>query len=107
MNIRLIFLATLFISCGSEINISNKKLEYNSSLSNGVTVATNQEGVLIRALGSKDKISYNSKSYSVSFYSSHIALQYIASKKMNQEYPVKFKGKIKGDEIVLELLKDK
>lgn len=108
MKIRLTILATLIItSCGSEVNISNKKLEYNSGLSNGVTITTNQEGVLVRAVGSKDKISLNAKSYVVSVYSSYLALEFIAAKKMDKSYPVKLKGKTKGDEIVLELLEDK
>ena len=95
------------ISCGGEVNISNKKLEYYSGLSNDLTTSLNQDGVLIRAVGSKDKITYNSKTYLVSVYSSHLALQFIAIRKMNQEYPVKFKGKIKGNEIVLQLLQEK
>ena len=99
-----IFLTLLMfmVACGREVNISNQKLQYNSSLSNGSTTTANQEGVLIR--GPKDQITTNGKSYPVSMYSSYLALEFIAGKPLNAQLQVKFRGTIIKNEMKLELI---
>jgi hypothetical protein len=93
------------IGCGNNVSISTKELKSNSSLSDGSKDATNQEGVLKR--GSPDMIFVGTPSYKVSIYSSYSALEFVAIRDLNSETPVKFRGKIKGNEIVLEFVEAK
>ena len=100
-----LFILVLLVSCGKQVEISNKQLEYNSSLSNGASIAVNQEGVLIR--GTPDRITSNGASYKVSIYSSYIALEFIAAKPLGIQVPVKFRGKVKNSEMLLENIQAK
>jgi len=90
----------LIMSCGKDVNISTKSLETNSGLSDGNTLATNQEGIIKRAR--PDIIITSSRAYPVSIYSSYSALEFIAIRPLNSQTPVKFRGKLKNNEMVLE-----
>lgn len=102
------FLLTLFlvISCGREVNISNSKLKNYSGLNENENVQLNQEGILIR--GTPDTISSLGRSHQVSSYSSIQALEFIASKPLGTQMPVRFRQKeIRNNEIILELIQAK
>jgi uncharacterized SAM-binding protein YcdF (DUF218 family) len=103
MMIRLFLLIILAMACGPKVDISTKSLEYNSSLS--TNISPNQEGTLER--GTPDKIILSGTSYKVSVYSSHNALEFIAAKPLTTKMAIKFKGKTKGNEIVLEMIEAK
>ena len=103
MNKSFIILFFFAISCGKNVNISNQKLQSNSTLS--TSSSTFQEGVLIR--GKPDKIKMSSVLYAVSVYSSYNALEFVASKKLDSQIDVKFKGKVKNSEIILETIQAK
>jgi uncharacterized lipoprotein YmbA len=90
----------LIVSCGKDVSLSTKSLEYNSGLSDGTTTATTQEGIVQR--GSPDYLNTNGISYKVSIYSSYAALEFIAAKPLSSQIPVKFRGKIKNNEMILE-----
>jgi hypothetical protein len=92
-------------ACGNDVNISNKKLEYNSSLSDGSKAESS--GTLIR--GTPDRLTVGTKSYKVSIYSSYNALEFIAAKPLSTTMPVLYKGKAndQGDEMVLEIIQAK
>ncbi len=99
-------LALVFIcACGRQVNISTRQLEYNSNLQNGSSITASQEGLLIR--GVPDKIIVNSVTHNVSIYSSYLALEFIASKPLSTQMNVKFKGKLKNNEMVLEIIESK
>ena len=104
-NKKLLFISLFLLSCGKQVEISTKQLEYNSSLSNGASLAVNQEGTLVR--GTPDRISTNGSSYKVSIYSSYIALEFIAAKPLSAQLPVKFRGKVKNNEMLLENIQAK
>ena len=91
-----------FLSCGKQVEISNEKLRYSSSLSNGSTTSANLEGTLQR--GAKDQITVNGSTYTVSRYSSYLALEFIAAKPLNSSQRVKFRGKYQGQEVLLEII---
>ncbi len=93
----LVLILALTAACGKEVEISNKKLEYNSSLS---TATPEIEGTLIR--GTPDKIQVTNGTYQVSIYSSYDALEFIAARPLNKSYPIRFRGKIKSNQYVLE-----
>jgi hypothetical protein len=95
----------LIVSCGKDVSLSTKSLEYNSGLSDGTTTATTQEGIVQR--GSPDYISSNGTSYKVSIYSSYAALEFIAAKPLSSQIPVKFRGKVKNNEMILEYVTNK
>lgn len=57
--------------------------------------------------GSPDYISANGTSYKVSIYSSYASLEFIAAKPLSSQIPVKFRGKIKNNEMILEYVTTK
>lgn len=91
-------------ACGNDVSVSNKQLEYNSSLADGTKADTS--GTLIR--GKPDRVMVGNKSYIVSIYSSYNALEFIAAKPLNTQMSVQYKGKVSdNDELVLELIQAK
>lgn len=101
----LLILVLIFsAACGRDVSISNKKLEYNSSLSDGTKADTS--GTLVR--GKPDRVIAGNASYVVSIYSSYNALEFIAAKPLNTQMPVQYKGKVsEKNELVLELIQAK
>lgn len=97
-----IFILVLSVACGKEVEISNKKLEYNSSLS---TTTPEIDGTLIR--GTPDRIQVTNGTYQVSMYSSYDALEFIAARQLNKSYPIRFRGKIKSNQYVVETMNAK
>lgn len=100
-----ILITILLISCGKDVSISTKELQYNSTLSNGTSISSNQEGLLLR--DTKDRLVVGGTTYNVSIYSSYLALEFIAARPLNSQHQVKFKGKLRGSEIILELIETK
>jgi hypothetical protein len=98
----LILILVLSTACGKEVEISNKKLEYNSSLS---TTTPEIDGTLIR--GTPDRLQVNNGTYQVSMYSSYDALEFIATRQLNKSYTVRFRGKIKSNQYVVETMRAK
>lgn len=98
----LALLLILVGACGKDVEISNRELQYNSSLS---TPTAEQDGILIR--GKPDRLKGPSGTYPVSIYSSYSSLEFIAARELNQQYPVKFRGKIKNGQYVVETLSAK
>lgn len=96
------FILVLSAACGKEVEISNKKLEYNSSLS---TTTPEVDGTLIR--GTPDRIQVTNGTYQVSMYSSYDALEFIAARQLNKSYAIRFRGKLKNNQYVLETLREK
>ena len=102
-----IILITLFLitSCGKDVSLSTKSLEFNSGLSDGASSVTNQEGILKR--GNPDKISINGAEVKISTYSSYQALEFVAIRPLNSQTNIKFRAKNKNNEILLEYIEAK
>ncbi len=98
-------LLALTASCGKEVKVSTKKLEYNSSLSNGASVGPDADGLLVR--GTPDKVQTTSGTYNVSTYSSHLALEFIAGRPLNAQLQVRYRATLKNNEIVLQVIQAK
>lgn len=96
------FVLILASSCGKDVSISTKKLEYNSTLSNGTSISSIQEGLLLR--DHKDRLIVSGTTYNVSMYSSYLALEFIAARPLNTQHQVKFKGKFSRSEVILEMI---
>jgi hypothetical protein len=99
MPIRVIILLFLSIGCGKEVVISNQ-LEKMTSITETDSQLVSQQGIIIKEAGSV-VIKIQSKTYSISKFSSHQADKYI------DELPegssdVKFEGVIKVDEVILK-----
>jgi hypothetical protein len=92
-------------ACGPQVNISNSKLESNSSITAGEIKKVDQQGTLIR--GKPDVISGSSGTLIVSMYSSYHALEFIAAKPMNSKHEIKYRGIIKKSEVILEVIETK
>jgi hypothetical protein len=102
---KLILLALILVaSCGKQVSISNNLLESNAS-STSTSVAPNQDGIVIR--GVRDQIRTSSAVYYVSMYSSYSALEFVASKPLGTQINVRFKGKIKNQDMVIQVIEAK
>jgi hypothetical protein len=102
-----LILLSLFLvgACGKNVKISTKELESNSRLSDGNSTITNQEGIVKR--GTPDLIIVNGSAVKISIYSSYSALEFVAIRPLNSQTMVKFRGKLKNNEMVLEYLEAK
>ncbi len=100
---KLILIALLIISaCGKDVTISNRELESKSSLSDGNATVTDQEGILKR--GTPDFVIVNGVASRISIYSSYSSLEFIAVRALNSQTPIKFRGKLKKNEMVMEYI---
>lgn len=95
-----LLMLSLFISigCGKDVTVSNL-LEKQSAITQAESKTVTQDGIFIK--GSTNQLKIAGKSYKISKYSSHMALEHIASLPEG-ETPVKFFGEIKVDEIVIQ-----
>lgn len=105
MRTSLLLCLLLLAACGKDVKVSTKKLEYNSSLSDGASISPDADGVLIR--GIPDKIQTTSGTYKVSTYSSHSALEFIALRPLNTQQQIRYRATLKNNEIVLQVIQQK
>lgn len=92
----------LLVSCGKDVSVSSTKLKNQSSLSDGQAATPNADGLIKR--GTKDTITTNGSTYNISIYSSYQALEFVAAKPLGTQVQVRFKGKTKNGEMVLEVV---
>lgn len=106
MQIRTTLLSLILLwGCGNTTSIDSRKLESFSNITNAGKVTLDQTGTLQRGIGSvKDVIITSGASYKISMYSSYSALEFVSAKPPNHQENVKFKGEIRGDEIILEAI---
>lgn len=106
MVIRLALLLLLTISCGKQVTLSSNKLESYNTVTTADSIKVDKTGTLIRKNinSPSDRITTGGQTLAVSKYSSHQALTAINSRAEGITVPVRYKGEIKGSEIVLELL---
>lgn len=108
MAIKSILLLTLLtlISCGKEIKLSSNKLESYSNVTQADPITVDKTGTLIRRNISnpEDKVMTGGKTLTVSKYSSYQALTQINSRAEGIQVDIRYKGKVKGSEVVLEIL---
>lgn len=107
MATKLSFLALfLVVSCGKEVKLSSNKLESYNNVTNAEAVTVDKSGTLVRKniSNSNDRITTGGQTLIVSKYSSFQALNAINSRAEGISVAVKYKGEIKGAELVLEVL---
>ncbi len=102
VNKLLIIVLFIVSGCGKDVSISTRELESKSSLSDGNSTATNQEGILKR--GTPDFVIVSGVASKVSIYSSYASLEFIAVRPLNSQTPIKFRGKMKKNEMVMEYI---
>src|SRR5262245_31352500 len=100
MQIRPFFILFMFLmGCGKDVNLSTARLEQQSSVTIADAAQAYTSGSLVR--GEIDKIIVNSRTLTVSKYSSHLAQEFISSRPEGSTINVKFKGEVQGKEIVI------
>lgn len=108
MVIRILLFLTLVTACGQNTQVSNsQELEGTSFVTTPTPEVTyNYTGTLQRKASSdgEDVIIINGVYYVVSFKSSYSALEFIAARPLGSSVPVKCKGKITQEVILLENL---
>ena len=92
----------MLVACGKDVSVSSKKLQQNSALNDGSAVTPNADGLIKR--GVPDMITTNGVTYKVSIYSSYQALEYIAARPLNSQFNVRYKGKTKNGDMVIEVI---
>lgn len=109
MVIKILLLLTLVTACGQNTQISNsKELEGTSFITtpNSDNTTYTHTGTLQRKSSSdgQDVIIINGNYYVVSMHSSYNALEFVAARPLGSSVPVKCKGKITQEVILLEAL---
>ena len=96
----------LLVSCGKEVKLSSNKLESYNNVTSADAVTVDKTGTLVRKniSNSSDRITTGGQTLIVSKYSSYQALNAINSRAEGISVAIKYKGEIKGPEIVLEIL---
>ena len=101
-----IILFTFFflMACGKDVKFTNH-LKSSSALSETSPKAVTESATLIRSVTNPPgKIVMSGKTYSISPFSSHIALAFIEKQQDGAEVGVKIRGETKGTEIYLKLI---
>lgn len=99
------FILFLFLlGCGKDVNLSTAELQRQSSITTADKTNAYTNGTLTK--GTTTKLTFGSKTATVSPYSSHLALEYIAALPMGAQKPVKFKGEVSDNEVVISKIED-
>lgn len=106
MGIKLLAVLLLAVSCGPDANLSNSALEQSSKLSDNSSIKATSTGLLVRQSGSVkyDQVQVNGQLYRVSLNSSIRSLEFIAKYPLNSQIPIKYKGNVRNQEIILEVM---
>ena len=100
----LLFILAIF-GCGKNVSISHSKLKDQSAiLANNQTQL--QDGILYRTQA-ENRIATSGSNYKVSTYSSYLALEFIAAKSLGSQTQVSYRGTVKNNELVLEVILQK
>jgi|GEM_PF-7046139 len=99
MKTKLLLLLAL-VSCGKEVKISQTKLESESS----IFIAEEDKSLLSGTFYKTQpyRLLVKNRNYSISKFSSYQAFEYISALEEGRNYNVDLKGKISGNEIILE-----
>lgn len=107
MGIKLLAVLLLIAGCGSEANLSNSALEQSSKLSDSSSIQATSSGTLVRQNGTSvkyDQLQINGQLYKVSLSSSILSLEFIAKYPLSAQVPVKYKGSVRSQEVLLEVI---
>jgi hypothetical protein len=101
-----ILILLLLVSCGRQVDLTNSKLESASRVTKAEEIPLTSTGTLIRATrnGDKDTLLSTGGSLTISPFSSHLALNFIAKTPAGAQVPVRYAGKVSGGEVVLTKL---
>jgi hypothetical protein len=96
----------LLASCGKEVQLTSNKLESYNSVTNAEAVMVDKTGTLTRKniTNSNDRVTTGGQTLIVSKFSSFQAFNAINSRAEGISVGIKYKGEIKGPEIVLEII---
>ena len=104
-SILLVFLVVI-AGCGKEIKLSSNKLESYSNVTQADPITVDKNGTLIRKNISNptDRVLTGGQTLNVSKYSSYQALTQINSRAEGIQVAIRYKGKVKGSELLLEIV---
>jgi hypothetical protein len=100
---KILFFFLLFtMSCGREVKISNNQLEKYSNVTMPDALTVSLNGTLIR--NTPAQLSTQGKLLNISPYSSISAMNFINSLHLGSQTSVRFRGEVRGQEIVLTII---
>lgn len=99
----LIFTLVLLASCGKDVKFTNH-LEKNA-VNQPQPLAVTQTATLVRTSATPPgRLIMNGRTYSISPFSSYVALSFINKQPDNVQVPVRIRGEVKGSEVYLKII---
>lgn len=98
-----LILLTLLTSCGVDVKLKENKLESVTPLTSKQLETIQKTGTFTK--GTVNQITYQNKTYKVSAYSSHDAINFMNSIPQGVSVAVIFTGGLSTTEVVLESIK--
>ncbi|HXH74776.1 MAG TPA: hypothetical protein VNJ08_07405 [Bacteriovoracaceae bacterium] len=96
---KIIFLMTfMIIGCGKDVTIPDT-LEKRSAVTQAESQLVTQTGTIVK--GAITAIKIEGKTFKISKYTSHMALEHIAALPQG-ETPVSFRGEVQVDEVIIQ-----
>ena len=94
------------VSCGKQVQLTSNKLESYNSVTTADAITVDKTGTLIRKniTNSSDRVTTGGQTLAVSKYSSNQALTAIGSRAEGISISIKYKGEVRGPEIILQLV---
>jgi hypothetical protein len=98
------FFLLSFVSCGKDVKFTNQ-LETSNAINQAGPIAITQTATLVRTSGSSPgNLVMGGRSYSISPFSSYVALNFINQQAVGSSTPVKIRGEVKGSEVYLKII---
>lgn len=92
------------ISCGKDVKFTNQ-LESNSLVTQAEPIAVTQAGYIIKSSANPPgTFVMSGTTYTVSPFSSYLALNFISAQADGAQVPVKVRGEVKGKEIYIKVI---
>ena len=98
------FFLLVMLSCGKDVKFTNQ-LETSEAVTNAAPIAVTQTATLIRSSSNPPgTLLMSGRTYSISPFSSYVALNFINLQPVGASIPVRIRGDVKGSEIYLKII---
>jgi hypothetical protein len=97
-----IFFLFLLVSCGKDVKFTDH-LSEKSALAQPLAI-TQQATIVKSSSPPPGKIIMGGRTYSISPFSSYVALKFINEQQENAQVPVRISGEVKGSEVYIKII---
>ncbi len=100
----ILFFLVFFAACGKDVKFTNQ-LEQTNSITQAEPIAITQQAIIIRRSSTPPgNIIINGRTYTISPFSSYVALNFINSQIDGAQVPVRIRGEVKGSEVYIKII---